>query len=112
MIRQIFNKVLKQDDCTPETCRIIRMKIIYKKEKWKKLVTTAGFALCQCFTNCSHQSCKTDFTADSTKRNLKTREDLDVLTQRWTLATYRLLEQISWGRYQNVGRDSGLHERI
>ena len=54
MIRQKFNEVLKQDDCTPETC--------------------------QRFTNCSPQSYTTDFTAKSTKRNPKSREDLDVLT--------------------------------
>ena len=32
MIRQIFNEVLKQDDCTPETWRRIRIKVIYKKK--------------------------------------------------------------------------------
>ena len=53
---------------------------------WKKLVTTARFALCQHFTICSQQPKKnTDFTADSTKRNQNTREDLDVLTKRWTI---------------------------
>ena len=31
MIRQIFNEVLKQDDCTPETWRIICIKMSYKK---------------------------------------------------------------------------------
>ena len=31
MIRQIFNEVLKHDDCTPETWRRIRIKVIYKK---------------------------------------------------------------------------------
>ena len=36
MIRQIFNEVLKQDDCTPETWRRIRIRVIYKKEMWKK----------------------------------------------------------------------------
>ena len=33
MIRQIFNEVLKQDECTPETWRITRIKVIYKKRK-------------------------------------------------------------------------------
>ena len=31
MIRQIFNEVLKHDDCTPATWRRIRIKVIYKK---------------------------------------------------------------------------------
>ena len=31
MIRQIFNEVMKQEDCTPETWRIIRIKVVYKK---------------------------------------------------------------------------------
>ena len=52
---------------------------------WKKLVTTARFAICQHFTKCSQQSYTTDFTTDSTKRNQKTRDDLDVLAKRWTI---------------------------
>ena len=31
MVRQIFNEVLKQDDCTPETWRIIRIRVIHKQ---------------------------------------------------------------------------------
>ena len=31
MIRQIFNEVLKQEDCTPEPWRRTRIKLIYKK---------------------------------------------------------------------------------
>ena len=31
MMRQIFNEVLKQRDCTPEAWRRIRIKVIYKK---------------------------------------------------------------------------------
>ena len=86
MFRQIFNEVLKQDDCTPETWRRIRIKVIFKeKEMWRRLVTTGRSVLCKRCTNCSQQSYKTDFTADSTKRNLKTREGLDVLTKRWTI---------------------------
>ena len=52
------------------------------QKMWKKLVTTARFPLCQLFffTNCSQQSKTTDFTVDSTKRNQKTMEELDVLT--------------------------------
>ena len=45
----------------------------------------------------------------STKRNLKTREDSDVLTKRWII----LPHTDCWNKcqeYQNVGRDSGLHE--
>ena len=63
----------------------IRIKVTYNKEMWKKLVTTARFALCQRFTNCSQQSYTTDFTTDSTKRNQKTREDVDDLTKLWTI---------------------------
>ena len=31
MIRRIFNEVIKQDDCTPETSRRIRIKVIHEK---------------------------------------------------------------------------------
>ena len=37
MMRQIFNDVLKQDDCTPETWRIIRVKVICKKGNVEKV---------------------------------------------------------------------------
>ena len=33
MIRQIFNEVLKQEDCTPESWRRTRIKVIYEKMK-------------------------------------------------------------------------------
>ena len=36
-------------------------------------------------TICSQQPKNTDLTADSTKRNQNTSEDLDVLTKRWTI---------------------------
>ena len=79
---------------------------------WKKLVTTARFALCQHFTNCSQQSHTTNFSADSTKRNLKSREDLDVLTKLWTI----LQHTDCWNRNAesgaSMGRDGGLHEGI
>ena len=32
MTRQIFDEVLKQEDCTPTTWRRIRMKVIHKEE--------------------------------------------------------------------------------
>ena len=37
MIRRIFNEVLKHEDCTPETWRRTRIKVIYKKEMWKEV---------------------------------------------------------------------------
>ena len=85
MTRQIFNDALKQDDCTPETWAIIRVKVIYKKEMWKRLVTTARFVLCSAVRTVLRKLYTTDSTTDSTKRNLKTREGLDVLTKRWTI---------------------------
>ena len=78
------------------------------------MVTTARFVLCQHFTNCSRQSYATDFTEDSTKRNLKTREGFRRYYQTLDhLATYRLLEQNcrEWS-IKNVGRDTGLNEGI
>ena len=80
MIRQIFNEVMKQEDCTPETWRRIRIKVIYKKRN----VNAARFALCQRFTNCSH-SFATDFTTDLTVRNQRTRERFDVHAKRWII---------------------------
>ena len=88
MIRQIFNEVLKQEDCTPETWRRIRRKVIFKSGNVEEVGDYRRFALCQRFTNCSQQSNTTDFTADSTKRNQNTRLDLDVLTKCWTIVQH------------------------
>ena len=85
MIRHIFNEVLTQDDYTSETWKRIRRRVILKKEMWKRLVTIVSLVFCQRFTNCSQQSKTTNFTAKSTKRNPKTREDSDFLTKRWTI---------------------------
>ena len=64
------------------------------QKMWKKLVIAARFALGQHFTNCSQQSYTTDFTADATKRNQKTKEDSRRSYQTLDhLATYKLLEQ-------------------
>ena len=83
MIRQIFNEVLKQEeDCTPETWSRIRLKVINVEEVGTH---TADLHSNQHFTNCSQQPKRTDFTADSAKRNQNIREDLDVLTKRWTI---------------------------
>ena len=40
IIRQIFNEVIKQGSCTPETWRMIPMKVIHKKKGAKKMSET------------------------------------------------------------------------
>ena len=85
MIRQIFNEVFKQEDCTPKTWRRNTYKSDLQQRNVEEVVTTTRFALCQRFTNCSQQPYTTDFTTDSTKRNQKTREDVDDLTKLWTI---------------------------
>ena len=77
-----------------------------EKKMWNMLVITARFALCQRFTNCTQQSYTTDFTTDVGKQ--RTREGFDVHTKRWII----LQHTDCLNRYQNVGRDSGLHEGI
>ena len=63
-MRQIFNEVLNKDDCTPETCRRIRIKVIHeKKETCRMLVMSAQIVLCLPCTNCcSPHYCATGFT--------------------------------------------------
>ena len=113
MIRQIFNEVLKQEDCTPETWKRLRIKVIYKKEMWKKLVPTARFVPCQRCTNCSRHSYTTEFTADSTKRNRETREVKTFLPKAGPSCDVQTAgTKMPRVRYQNVGLDSGLHEGI
>ena len=86
MTRQIFNEVMKQEDCTPETRRRKRKKVIYKKrETRKKSETTARFALCQHCTNCSQHSKTTDPITDLTEHNPETRKGFGVPTKRWII---------------------------
>ena len=98
--RQIFKEVMKQEDCTPETWRKIRIKAIYKKVMLMKSEMTLAFALCQRCTNCSQHLYTTDSIPDLTKCNRRTREGFNVCYQTLDhLATYKLLEQKcqEWG---------------
>ena len=59
---------------------------------WKRLEATASFVLCQRCTNCSQQSCATDYVADTTKRNLKDQgrcrrsyQTLEQICQEWRI---------------------------
>ena len=78
MIRQIFNEVMKQDDCTPETWRIIHIKVM-------KLEISTQFALCQRCKNCSQHFQTTDSIPDLTVCNRRTREGFDIHTKRWII---------------------------
>ena len=52
MIKQIFNEVLKQESCTPETLRRKR-NIFYPKKQTKKMSESIDrFVLCQRCTTC------------------------------------------------------------
>ena len=93
MIRQIFNEVMKQEDCTPETWRRIRIQVTYKKGKVEEVGTTARFALCQRCTNCLQHSYTTDFTTGLTVLNQRTGKGRRSYQTLDHLATYRLLEQ-------------------
>ena len=82
MIKQIVNEVTEQEDCAPETCRIIRFKVIHKNGK-EKDVGNYRPELCQRFTICTQQSYTTDFTTDLTVRNKRTRKGFDVNRKCW-----------------------------
>ena len=82
MIRQIFNEVTKQEDCTPETWKIMRIRLICKKGHVEDVGNTARCALCQRFEYYTQQSYTTDFTTGLAVRNQRTREGFDVHTKR------------------------------
>ena len=69
MMRRIFNEVTKQEDCTPETWRRIRIKVICEKGNVEDVGNTARCALCQHFKCCTQQSYTTDFTTGLAVRN-------------------------------------------
>ena len=69
----------------------IRIKVIYnKKEMWKKLVTTARFALCQHCTNNSLYNRLDQAQSEDQRVFRRSDQTLD------HFATYRLLEQKCW----------------
>ena len=84
MIKQIFNEVLKQESCTPETWHRIQLKVICKKSERRRCRTlSARFVLCQRCTNCFRLSCITDFIPGLNKFSPKIREGSGVRTKRW-----------------------------
>ena len=86
MTRQIFNEILKQEDCTPTTWRRIRIKVIHKKrEMWKRQETTGHYALCQRFTSSFQRFCAIGCVRDSTVCNQKTRVGSGYHSRRLTL---------------------------
>ena len=114
MIRQIFNEVLEQEDCTPTTWRIIRIKMIHKKGD----VEDAGHdrpictlpALYKLFSTLVYNIlCIQDLTSCSRK----TREGSGDPTKRWTIC-WRQIDRTEVPRVgcHNVGHDGGFHEGI
>ena len=83
MIRQIFNEVLNKNDCTPETWRRIRIKVIHKKETCRMLVMSVQFVFCLPGTNCSPHCCTPGFTQSLTFVSQLTKEDADAHIKLW-----------------------------
>ena len=113
MIRQIFNEVLKQEDCTPEPWRRTRMKLIYIKRSveevgnYRPICTRPAFY--KLFSTIIYNrlySRRYQAQPEDQRRFRRSYQTLD------HLATYRLLEQMPGVEYQNVRRYSGLHEGI
>ena len=65
---------------TPESCRKIRIKVIFKKDD----VQDARSAHCQLHKRFSNPSCKSDSTHDLINVNHPTRVILDARTRQWT----------------------------
>ena len=114
MIRQIFNGVLKQEDCTQETWRIIRIKVIQKREMWKTFGNNrpARFALSQHFlqtllNNHFQQILQKTWPCEIRRPGWVWMFLLDHLT------TYRFFgTNVLSGGGQYVFRDSGIYEGI
>ena len=56
-IRQVFNEILQEEDCTPQTWRQIRIQVIHKKQTGKMLGITGRFACYWCCINCLRRPC-------------------------------------------------------
>ena len=94
MIRQILNEVMKQDDCTPETRRRIRIKVIYKKTnveevgKYRPICTLP--ALYKLFSTIIYNRLYTRLDQAQSEDQGGFRRSYQTLDH---LTTYRLLEQ-------------------
>ena len=88
MIRQIFNEVLKQEDCTPESWRRTRIKVIYEKMKLPALYKLFKKIIYNRLCNRLDQAQSED--QGGLRRSCQTLDHL---------ATHRLLEQKcrEWG---------------
>ena len=60
MIRQIFNEVLNEDECTPETWRRIRIKVIFFGDV-EEIGNYCPIYTLPALTNCSQQTHTTDY---------------------------------------------------
>ena len=94
MIRQISNEGLKQDDFTPETWRIIRRKMIYKKENLEEVCnyrpTCTLPALYKLFSAIIYNRLYSRLDQAQIEDQGGSRRSYQTLDH---LATYRLLEQ-------------------
>ena len=114
IIRQIFNEVLKQEDCTPETWRKIRRKVIYKKRNMEDVGNYRPIctlpALYKLFSTILLNKLYSRLDQAQPEDQGVSRRAYQMLEH---LATYRLLEQKcrEWS-IKILGRDSGLHEGI
>ena len=111
MIRQIFNEVLKQEDCTPEPLRkhvsTWFAKNVEEFGNYRPICTRSAFyKLFSTIKNNRLYSRRYQAQPEDQRRFRRSYQTLD------HLATYRLLEQMPGVEYQNVRRDSGLHEGI
>ena len=112
MIIQIFNEVLKQEDCTPETWREIRIKVICKKGNLEdagdyRLICTLP-ALYKLFSTIIYNRLysRLDQAQPEDQGGFR-RSYAGPSCNLQTLGT-----EMPGVVYQNVGRDSGRHEGI
>ena len=73
-IRQIFNEILLQKQCTPKTWRRIRVQVIHKKRVTKKMRAITGLSAHYLYyTKCLPRSCTHDSLHPCTKCSHSTR---------------------------------------
>ena len=102
MIRQKFNEVLKQEDCTPETWRRTRMKVIHEKGNVEEVgnfrPTCILPTLYKLFSTIIYNRLYLDQAQPEDQGGFR--------------RSYQTLDRNAGVGYQNVGRDSGLHQGI
>ena len=84
MVRQIFNEITKQNECTPEVWKKVKIKVIHKKGDVENVGNYRPICSLPALYKLFSHYCTEDYIHDSTKNKRKTRQDSEAHTRHQT----------------------------